>query len=101
MALLPLQPAWRSRGWPRSWPRRTQALVTLAVPLPGSDAWHGAELEALRRQEQARFGLDAATLRLRADVARAHERPQAAVTEVRTLRDEVLPGAQSVFDACD
>jgi cobalt-zinc-cadmium efflux system outer membrane protein len=40
---------------------RTQALVTLSVPLPVADAWHGAELD--------------------------------------TLQDEVLPGAQSVFEA--
>jgi cobalt-zinc-cadmium efflux system outer membrane protein len=78
---------------------RTQALVTLSVPLPVADAWHGAELEALRRQDQARFEAEAATLRLRADVARAHERLQAAVAEARTLQDEVLPGAQSVFEA--
>ncbi len=78
---------------------RTQALLTLSVPLPVADAWRGAELEALRRQDQARFEAEAATLRLRAEVARAHERLQAAVTEARTLHGEVLPGAQSVFEA--
>lgn len=78
---------------------RTQALVTLSVPLPVADAWRGAELEALRRQDQARFEAEAAMLRLRADVARAHERLQAAATEARLLQDEVLPGAQSVFEA--
>jgi cobalt-zinc-cadmium efflux system outer membrane protein len=78
---------------------RTQALVALSVPLPVADAWRGAELEALRRQDQARFETEAATLRLRADVTRAHERLQAAAAEARTLQGEVLPGAQSVFDA--
>lgn len=78
---------------------RTQALVTLSVPLPMSGAWRGAELEALRRQDQARFEAEAAELRLRADAARAHERLQAAVAEARTLQDEVLPGAQTVHEA--
>lgn len=78
---------------------RTQALLTLSVPLPVPEAWRGAELEALRRQDQARFEAEAAALRLRAEVARAHERLQAALTEARTLRDEVLADAQSVFDA--
>jgi cobalt-zinc-cadmium efflux system outer membrane protein len=32
-------------------------------------------------------------------VTRAHERLQAAAAEARTLQGEVLPGAQSVFDA--
>jgi cobalt-zinc-cadmium efflux system outer membrane protein len=78
---------------------RTQALLTLSVPLPVSDAWRGAELEALRRQDQAHFEAEAGALRLRAEVARAHERLQAASSEARTLQDEVLPGAQSVFEA--
>lgn len=78
---------------------RTQALLTLSVPLPSADAWRGAELEALRRQDQARFEAEAAALRLRAEVARAHERLQAAAAEARTLHDEVLPAAQGVFEA--
>jgi cobalt-zinc-cadmium efflux system outer membrane protein len=78
---------------------RTQALLTLSVPLPVSDAWRGAELEALRRQDQARFEAEATALRLRAELARAHERLQATAAEARTLQDEVLPDAQSVFEA--
>jgi cobalt-zinc-cadmium efflux system outer membrane protein len=72
---------------------RTQALQMLSVPLPLSDAWRGAELEALRRQDQARFEAEATAPRLRADAARAHERLQAAVTEARAPQSEVLPGA--------
>jgi cobalt-zinc-cadmium efflux system outer membrane protein len=64
-----------------------------------ADAWRGAELEALRRQDQAGIEAEAAALRLESDALRAHERLQAAVAEARALHDEVLPGAQSVFDA--
>lgn len=78
---------------------RTQALLTVSIPIPVADAWRGAELEALRRQDQARFEAEAAELRLRADASRAHERLQAALSEARTLSEEVLPDAQGAFDA--
>lgn len=78
---------------------RTQALLTFSMPLPLFNTNRGAELEAIRRQDRARHEAEAAALRLRAEVTRAHERLRSAVAEAQALQQEVIPGAQSAYEA--
>lgn len=78
---------------------RTQAVVGLSIPLPLLDSNQGNLLEALRREEQARELLTAVTLRLQADVAQTSERLRQTRQQALTLRTEVLPTAQSAYDA--
>ena len=78
---------------------RSQAMLTLTIPLPIFDTNRGAEVEALRRQDKARYETDAALLRLRADVAAAHACLQAAVAEVQLLEQEILPAATTAHEA--
>jgi cobalt-zinc-cadmium efflux system outer membrane protein len=77
---------------------RNQPMLVLSMPLPVFHTNRGAELEALRRQDKARYEAEAAALRLRAELAQAHERLKAAVAEAEAVQKEVLPGAQTAYD---
>lgn len=77
---------------------RSQAMLTLTVPLPIFDTNRSAEVEALKRQDKARHDAGAAVLRLRADVAVAKARLQASVTEARLSEQDILPGALSAHE---
>lgn len=78
---------------------RTQAVLGFSIPLPIMDSNQGNLMEALRREEQARETLTAATLRLQGDVAQSLERLRLTRQQVQLLRAEVLPTAQSAYDA--
>lgn len=78
---------------------RTQPMLVLSVPIPLFDTNRGGELEALRRQDKARYEAEAGALRLRSEVAQAHERLKAAVEEAEAVQRDVLPGAQVAYDA--
>jgi len=78
---------------------RTQAVIGLAIPLPIMDSNKGNLLEALRREEQARETLTGAELQLQAEVSQALERLRLTRQQVQLLRGEVLPIAQSAYDA--
>ena len=78
---------------------RNQALVGVSIPLPIFDTNRGNLTEALRRQDKAEDAIRAAELRLRTEVYAARQRYATSRVEVETLRNEVLPGAQSAFDA--
>lgn len=78
---------------------RTQAVIGFTVPLPLHDRNQGALLEALRREDQAREALTAATLKLQSDVAEASSRLSLNREQVQLLRDEALPTAQTAYDA--
>lgn len=78
---------------------RNQPILSVSIPLPVFDTNQGAELEALRRQDKGRFEAEAAALRLRGEVMRAHERLLAARAEAEALEKEVLPGAQVAHEA--
>lgn len=77
---------------------RTQAVIGLSLPLPLMDRNQGGLLEALRREDQAREALTAATLSLQADVAAAAERLRASREQARLLADDALPVAQTAFE---
>ncbi len=76
-----------------------QVIVALAIPLPVFDTRQGALLEALRREDKSRDELVATQLRLSSEAQQARDRLEAARTEAQMLRDDVLPGAQSAYDA--
>jgi outer membrane protein, heavy metal efflux system len=78
---------------------RSQAIVGLAIPLPVFDTNRGGLLEALRREDKARDELAALHLRLRVEALLLRERLAAAHAEATLLRADVLPGAQSAFEA--
>lgn len=78
---------------------RNQAVVGISIPLPIFDTNRGNLQEALRRQDKAEDLAQAAELRVRSEATAARQRFETALAEVNTLRDEVLPGAQSAFDA--
>lgn len=78
---------------------RSQAVIGISVPLPIFDTNRGNIVEALRRQDKAEDDARALELRLRADVGAARQRYLTASTEVTALLREILPGAQSAFDA--
>lgn len=78
---------------------RSQAMLVLSMPLPLFDSRRGAELEALHKQDKARYEAQATALRLRADAAQVHERLKASVAEAESMQREVLPGAEAAHDA--
>lgn len=78
---------------------RTQAVISISVPLPLFDRNQGAQLEALRKRDAAQANAEAEALRLRSEVLQLADLLQARREEVETLRREVLPGAQSAYEA--
>ncbi len=56
-------------------------------------------VEAVRRQDKAEDLARATELRVRTDALAARQRYETSLAEVATLRQDVLPGAQSAFDA--
>jgi cobalt-zinc-cadmium efflux system outer membrane protein len=78
---------------------RTQGVVGLSIPLPLFNRNQGNTLAALRRADQARDDLEAERLSLTQTLADAYQRAEVASTQAITLRDQVLPSAQSAYDA--
>ena len=78
---------------------RTQAIVGISIPIPLFDRNQGNLQEALSRTDKARDEFAATEARLGSDLAQAHERLHAARQEAQLLQREILPGAQSVYDA--
>lgn len=78
---------------------RDLAVVGISVPLPIFDTNRGNVLAALRRQDKAEDDARSIELRLRAEVGSARQRYQSATSEVAALRADILPGAESAFDA--
>lgn len=78
---------------------RNQAIVGLSIPLPLFDRNQGNVLEALRRTDKARDELSATEIRLDSEMAQAYERLHTARQEAGALQRDILPGAQSAYDA--
>ena len=76
-----------------------QAVIGVSIPLPIFDTNRGNVVEALRRQDKAEDDALALELRLRADAGAARQRHDTALAEVDVLQKEILPGAQTAFDA--
>lgn len=78
---------------------RNQAVIGVSMPLPAWGGNRGSQLAALRRADQARAELAGTELRLQAELHEAEERLRAAREEARTLREELLPGAERAHAA--
>jgi len=88
-----------SLGVKRAPESTNQILLGVSVPLPFFDGNQGNLLEALRREDKARDEITANRLRLQSEVLQARERLLTARAEVDALRNEVLPGALSAYEA--
>lgn len=78
---------------------RNQAIVGLSVPLPLFDSNRGNVLESLRRVDKARDELSATEIRLDSELAQAYEKLSISRQEADSLQKDVIPGAQSAYDA--
>jgi len=77
----------------------TAYVLGVSMPLPLFDRNRGGILEAARRVGRTLDEKLAAETRVASDLAQAYQRAAAADGEIQTLRAEILPGAQSAFDA--
>ncbi|HTH95123.1 MAG TPA: TolC family protein [Rhodocyclaceae bacterium] len=77
----------------------TQAIVGLSIPIPLFDRNQGNLHEALERRDKAREEFAATQLRLSTNLAQTYEQLKTSRLEAESLRTEILPGAQSAFDA--
>lgn len=78
---------------------RNQAIVGVSIPLPIFDTNRGNVQEALRRSDKARDELAATEIRLNTELSQAYGRLTTARQEADALQNEILPGAQSAYDA--
>ncbi len=78
---------------------RTQTVLGVSVPLPLFNRNQGNLRASLARADKARAESDAQQLRLDQTLTSTYQRAQLAREQVRTMRQEILPEAQRVFDA--
>ena len=79
--------------------RENLPLFTISMPLPIFDRNQGSVREALKRVDKARDEQSAIDTRLQSELGQTYERLKAIEMELTTLREELLPGAKSAFDA--
>ncbi len=78
---------------------RTQAIVGLSIPLPLFDRNQGAVHEANKRADKAEDELQAARLRVLAELQTAAVQLSIARISLQALRSTVLPAAQLAYDS--
>ncbi|OBV37012.1 TolC family protein [Janthinobacterium psychrotolerans] len=78
---------------------RNQAIIGLALPLPLFDRNAGNQLDALRRSDKAGDELAAAQVQLQTALAQTRDRLATARLDAESLQNEIVPGAQSAYDA--
>ncbi len=79
--------------------RENLPLFTISMPLPIFDRNQGSVREALHRVDKARDEQSTIDTRLQSELGQTFERFKAVEMELTTLREEMLPGAKSAFDA--
>lgn len=77
----------------------TQALIGLSVPIPLFDRNQGNLQSAKAREVQAQDEKTALENQLQTELAIAYARWQSQIEAIDTYRQDILPGAQSAFDA--
>lgn len=77
----------------------TTFIMNLSIPLPFLDRNQGGVLEASHLLTKAQEERSAAEVSIVTDMHEAYQRLSVAFIESKTLRDDILPGAQSAFDA--
>ncbi|CAL61758.1 Cobalt-zinc-cadmium resistance protein czcC precursor (Cation efflux system protein czcC) [Herminiimonas arsenicoxydans] len=78
---------------------RNQAVIGLSIPIPVFDRNQGNVLESLRRTDKARDELVATEVNLNMELGQAHGRLSKSLIEAELIKTEILPGAQSNYDA--
>lgn len=76
-----------------------QAILGFSIPIPIFDRNQGNLQEAVSRTDKARDELTAFKVQLETQLGSAYERQSIARQSIETLHQEILPGAQSAFDA--
>lgn len=76
-----------------------QAVLGLSVPIPLFDRNQGNIQEAMSRADKARAEVAALRIQLETALARAYERLESARQAAVSYQSEILPGAESAFDA--
>ena len=94
----PTYDLFRVQG-PRGPDNQQMGILSLGVPLPLFNRNQGNLLSALRRADQARDDLEAERLGLNQALADAYQRAEVASTQVTSLREQIVPAAQSAYDA--
>jgi len=79
--------------------RRSMWVIGVSVPIPVFDNNRGNELEALKRADKARDEQAATEIRIQGEAAQGYERMRNATQEVDALRREIIPGAESAYNA--
>ena len=77
----------------------SQAVFGLSIPLPLFDRNQGNLLSAQRRIDKAKADAESEYLQASQALAQAHQRATLAQEQVDAMRKEILPAAQSAFDA--
>lgn len=78
---------------------RNMWVVGVSVPIPVFDRNQGNELEALKRVDIARDALAFTELQMQGEAAQAFERLRNAREEATALRSDIVPAAQSAYQA--
>lgn len=78
---------------------RNQAVVGLSIPIPVFNRNQGNLLESLQRRDKAEEELAATQTRLSTELAMAYEQLKSSRLQAESLQRDILPGAQSAFDA--
>lgn len=73
--------------------------LAISIPLPFFDRNRGAIEEAHRRLDKSLDEQRGAQARWLAELSEAYQRTQAVAVELQLLRESILPGARSAFDA--
>lgn len=76
-----------------------QAVLGVSVPLPLFNRNQGNMLAALRRSDKARSDLDAERLRVSQALSEAYQRAELAQQEIASITADILPIAQTTYDA--
>jgi len=76
-----------------------QTVVGVSMPLPLFNRNQGNLLSALRRADKARTDAEVEYLKATQALADAHQRATVAQEQIDSMREEILPAAQSAFNA--
>lgn len=77
----------------------SQTVLGVSVPIPLFNRNQGSLQASLARAEKARSELNAEQLRLHQSLVTVYQRAQLSREQVRSMREDILPKAQRVFDA--
>lgn len=78
---------------------RNQTVLGISIPLPLFNRNQGNLLAALRRSDKAKSDFEAERIRIVQALSEAYQRAQLAQSEVASITTEILPIAQSTYEA--